>query len=113
MITVEGGVIDSDDRGVVNVIIMNHSREPFTVRTGERIAQVIFIRRYNVDFLQVNKKRELGETDRGEGGFGSTGPTVIKKIKLSNDDEEAEITSEEAKLMEEGKVIVWEKIEKK
>ena len=112
MVTVEGGLIDSDYRGIVNVILMNYSNKPFTVRTGDRIAQVIFLRRFDVNFIQVSQKEELGKTERDEGGFGSTSPTVIKKIKLS-EDEELEIISEEAKLMEEGKVVTWEKIEKK
>ena len=111
-VTVEGGLIDSDYRGIVNVILMNHSVKPFTVRTGERIAQVIFLRRFDVKFLQVSQKEELGETERNEGGFGSTGPMVIKKVKLSKV-AELEITTEEAKLMEEEKVIIWEKIENK
>ena len=63
-ITVEGGLIDSDFRGIINVILMNHWPEPFTVRTGKRLAQVVFMQRFDVEFVKVNQSDELGLTER-------------------------------------------------
>ena len=79
-VTVEVGLIDSDYRGLIYVLLFNHSEKAFTVRTGERIAQVVFFEKFNVQFEKVSEKEELGATKRGSGGFGSTGITVIKKI---------------------------------
>ena len=107
-VTVEGGLIDSDFRGIINVIIMNHhSSKCFTVREGERLAQVVFIRRFDAEFKKVNHLDDLGITERQEGGFGSTGKTVIKKMKF----DDVEISSEEAILIENDKVIAHEKVE--
>ena len=106
-ITVEGGLIDPDFRGIINVILMNHSSKPFTVRTGERLAQVVFKQRFDVDFVKVSQIDELGLTERNEGGFGSTGKTVIKKMRLDQS-EDCEITSVEAILTENDKLIVHE-----
>ncbi|MBR6410598.1 MAG: dUTP diphosphatase [Clostridia bacterium] len=64
------GVIDSDYRGEICVGLINHGHEPFTVERGDRIAQLFFVPVCHASFLQV---ADLDETDRGEGGFGSTG----------------------------------------
>lgn len=64
------GTIDSDYRGEVGVIVINHGNEPFTVRNGERIAQIVFAPFARAALQEV---RELGETVRGAGGFGHTG----------------------------------------
>ena len=64
------GTIDADYRGEVGVILINLSNESFTVENGERIAQLVFARFEQADFEVVD---ELTETDRGAGGFGSTG----------------------------------------
>lgn len=64
------GTIDADYRGEVNVILVNLSDEPFTVEPGERIAQLVLSRHEKIDWEEVS---ELGATERGEGGFGSTG----------------------------------------
>ena len=111
-ITVEGGLIDSDFREIINVILINHSPKPFTVRTGERLARVVFMQRFDVEFVKVNQSDELGLTERNEGGFGSTGKTAIKKLRLDEDDDNV-ITSEEAILSEGEKVIVHEKVKRK
>lgn len=66
------GVIDSDYRGEWFVPLHNHGSEPQTVTNGERIAQVIFMPVPKVEFESVSLEI-LTETDRGEGGFGSTG----------------------------------------
>ena len=64
------GTIDSDYRGEVCVILVNLSSEPFTVERGERIAQLILAR---YEQIQWEEGGELSSSDRGEGGFGSTG----------------------------------------
>jgi len=64
------GVIDSDYRGPLIVALHNDTSEMQTVESGDRIAQLIIQPYLNVDFNVVN---ELTDTDRGEGGFGSTG----------------------------------------
>lgn len=64
------GVIDADYRGEVMVALHNHSLEEKTIEPNERIAQLVIAPYLKVDFKEVE---ELDETDRGEGGFGSTG----------------------------------------
>lgn len=64
------GVIDSDYRGEIMVALHNHSNEPVSVDSGERIAQLV-ITPYIV--AAFNQAEELDDTARGEGGFGSTG----------------------------------------
>jgi len=64
------GTIDADYRGEVGVILVNLSNIDFTVNDGERIAQLIVAKHEQADFFEVE---ELTETNRGAGGFGSTG----------------------------------------
>jgi dUTP pyrophosphatase len=64
------GTIDADYRGEVKVILINHGTEPFAVRRGERIAQLVPAAVTQARWVEVE---ELDETLRGEGGFGSTG----------------------------------------
>lgn len=64
------GTIDADYRGEVGVILINLSNEEFTVNNGERIAQLVIAKHERAEWEQVEI---LSETDRGEGGFGSTG----------------------------------------
>ena len=64
------GVIDSDYRGEIKVALRNHSDEPFTVSPGDRIAQMVISPVIAASFGTVD---ELDETERGAGGFGSTG----------------------------------------
>ncbi len=64
------GTIDADYRGEIGVILVNLSNEPFTVENGERIAQMVVAKCEQANFIAVE---ELDETDRGAGGFGSTG----------------------------------------
>ena len=63
------GTIDSDYRGEVGVILINHGAEPFEIRRGERIAQMVIARREQAVVVEA----ALDETARGAGGFGSTG----------------------------------------
>jgi dUTP pyrophosphatase len=62
--------VDADYRGPVGVILVNLGAEPFTVRHGERIAQLVLAPVVRADFLEAD---DLGDTARGAGGFGSTG----------------------------------------
>lgn len=64
------GTIDADYRGDVGVILINHGNEPFEIEPGDRIAQIVFAKYERAEF---ELSEELEETDRGEGGFGSTG----------------------------------------
>lgn len=64
------GTIDADYRGEIKVILVHHGTEPFTIRRGERIAQLVVARHERVDWKVTD---ELEETERGAGGFGSTG----------------------------------------
>ena len=64
------GTIDSDYRGEVGVILVNHGQEPFVIRRGERIAQMVIARHEQAVIAEVGT---LDETARGAGGFGSTG----------------------------------------
>lgn len=64
------GTVDSDYRGEVGVILINHGHEPFVIKRGERIAQLVIARHEQATTLEVST---LDETARGAGGFGSTG----------------------------------------
>ena len=64
------GTIDSDYRGELKVILINHGTAPFEVRRGDRVAQLVLAPVTRASWLQVE---ELDQTLRGEGGFGSTG----------------------------------------
>jgi dUTP pyrophosphatase len=67
------GTIDADYRGEVKVILVNLSNEPFVVNPGERIAQMVVAKYERAIWNPVNSVEALGETERGQGGFGSTG----------------------------------------
>ncbi len=64
------GTIDADYRGEVGVILVNLSNEDFTIRDGDRIAQMVISKHERADWAEAE---ELTETSRGSGGFGSTG----------------------------------------
>jgi dUTP pyrophosphatase len=64
------GTIDADYRGEIKVILVNLSNEPFVINPGERIAQMVVARYEQVEWDEVEV---LDETERGAGGFGSTG----------------------------------------
>ena len=112
LVTVEAGVIDSDFRGDVKVFLFNHHPEKtFTVRAGDRIAQVAFMEIFTATFQRVTDKHLLGITKSGSDGFGSTGVSVIEKkpelvskevsseenlqIIIEKTDDEMQTTSEE------------------
>ena len=64
------GTIDADYRGEIGVILVNFSEEDFVVENGERIAQMVIARHERASWVEVNN---LDKTERGGGGFGSTG----------------------------------------
>lgn len=64
------GTVDADYRGEVSVLLINHGHEPFTIRRGERIAQLVIAAVTQANLVVV---ASLSSTDRGSGGFGSTG----------------------------------------
>lgn len=64
------GVVDSDYRGEIKVALLNTSEKEYTVQPFERIAQLVFMPVEIAEFIEAD---ELNETERGEGGFGSTG----------------------------------------
>jgi dUTP pyrophosphatase len=64
------GTIDADYRGEIGVILINLSNEDFIINNGERIAQIVIAKHERVAWEETE---ELSDTDRGEGGFGSTG----------------------------------------
>ncbi len=64
------GVVDSDYRGEIKVCLINHGEEPVTVCPGDRIAQIMFV---PIEFASFVPADTLDGTERGEGGFGSTG----------------------------------------
>ena len=67
------GTIDSDYRGEVKVILINHGKEVFTVQRGMRIAQLVITKVIHADVEEVEMPEALNETRRSEGGFGHTG----------------------------------------
>lgn len=70
------GVVDSDYRGEIKVGVINLGTEDYVIKNGDRIAQLVFMPVINMDVVEVEK---LKETQRGEGGFGSTGKSAYKR----------------------------------
>jgi dUTP pyrophosphatase len=64
------GTVDADYRGEINVLLINHGAEPFAIRRGERIAQLVIASVTRAELVAAN---QLSSTERGSGGFGSTG----------------------------------------
>ncbi|MFD2542860.1 dUTP diphosphatase [Lacinutrix gracilariae] len=64
------GTVDADYRGEIGVILVNLSNQDFTIENGERVAQLVIAKHERAEWIEVET---LSETDRGEGGFGSTG----------------------------------------
>lgn len=70
-VTVDAGVVDADYRGTVKVLLVNHKKvDPYHVKKGDRIAQMILEK---ILTLEIEVVDSLGSTERGTGGFGSTG----------------------------------------
>lgn len=71
-ISTGAGVIDADYRGEVKIVLFNHSDRDFEVNKGDRIAQLVLEKIVNAEIQEITAE-ELTETERGSGGFGSTG----------------------------------------
>ena len=66
-ITAEAGVIDSDCRGIVNVLLFNHSDNVFSVQVGQRTAQIVFLEKFDAMFEMVQSSDQLEKSVRNEG----------------------------------------------
>jgi dUTP pyrophosphatase len=75
------GTVDADFRGVVCLLLINHGQEPFTVRRGDRIGQMVVAPVTRAIWEEV---AELPPSERGEGGFGHTG---VRAVEEEADDE--------------------------
>lgn len=64
------GTIDADYRGEIKVILINLSQDDFTIKSGDRICQMVIAKHEKAEFVEVN---EISQTERGAGGFGHTG----------------------------------------
>ena len=123
LVTAEAGVIDSGFRGDLFVFLFNHGKELFTVKPEDKIAQMIFMKNETVEFVQVDDLFKLGQAERGDKGFGSSGSKKRKNLEFtftesqplpeddsSNDNSDRVIIVEDAKMSENGKIIVDEKV---
>jgi dUTP pyrophosphatase len=75
------GTIDADYRGEVQVILINHGQDPFLIRDQDRIAQFVLCPVWQADFELTEN---LSSTDRGAGGFGSTGVSIATEVSPSS-----------------------------
>jgi len=64
------GTIDADYRGEIGVVLINHGNEDFAIKRGDRVAQLVIAKVEMIEFQEVD---ELPDTQRGDGGYGSTG----------------------------------------
>ncbi|KAH3678527.1 hypothetical protein WICMUC_001544 [Wickerhamomyces mucosus] len=71
-ISTGAGVIDADYRGEVKIVLFNHSDKDFKIEKGDRIAQLVLEKIVNADIIEIEES-QLDDTERGAGGFGSTG----------------------------------------
>ena len=71
------GTIDSDYRGEISILLINHGSEPFVIKRGDRIAQMVIAQVAQPRLVEV---KNLSKTIRGEGGYGSTGENIPNKI---------------------------------
>ena len=69
-VTVEGGVIDSDYRGALKILLFNHSSSVFEIKNGQRIAQIVFFKKVHVNF---NCVESFEPEEKNDSGFGSSG----------------------------------------
>ena len=119
IITAEAGVIDSGFRGELFVVLFNHGKELFTIKPGDKIAQMVFMKKETVEFVRVDDLFKLGKTERGDNGFGSSG-SKKRKIEFTesqplpddnnrNSSDDEVIIVEDAKMSENDKIIISEK----
>ena len=97
-ISVIGGIIDSNFRGEWQALLLNSGVLPHTVKPGDKVAQVVFHKKQNVRFERVEKHSDLGDTNRGKRGFGSSDSKTVDEKKPKLDEDEKETKSEDEKL---------------
>ena len=107
LVTAEAGVIDSGFRGEFFVFIFNHGKELYTIHTGDKVAQMVFMKKEKVEFVKVDNLNELGQTKRGSCGFGSSDSKKVKFEKNKKSDKV--IIVEDVSMSENGKLVVSEK----
>ena len=95
-IVADGGIIDSGYRGNIFVLLLNHGKNMFTVKPGDKIAQLVFMKKETVEFVMVKDFFKLGETERGTSGFGSSDS---KKVKFDTDVKEEAVLSVNDKIL--------------
>ena len=66
-------MIDSGFRGIVHVLLFNHSDKTFYAKKGDRIVQIVFLEKFDVKFEKLESKDLVSKCERNENGFGSTG----------------------------------------
>ena len=103
-IDVAAGVIDSDYRGEIKVLLVNHSDVQFEIKMGDRVAQLIIEK---ISLNKLNEENNLDETKRGDKGFGSTGVAEIPKISILKRPE-----NKPAKAAESPREILPERVDK-
>ena len=87
------GTVDADYRGEINVLLINHGDTPFPIRRGERIAQMVIAPVVQAQLVPVVS---LSTTDRGSGGFGSTGRCIVSNLTSSTHPSAAFFTANSA-----------------
>ena len=87
-ISVVGGIIDSNFRGEWQALLLNSGVLPHTVKPGDKVAQVVFHKKQNVRFERVEKHSDLGNTNRGKRGFGSSDSKTVDEKKPKADEDE-------------------------
>lgn len=85
------GTVDSDYRGEVLVLLVNHGAHDFDIRPGDRIAQLVIAPVPQVRIVEVGSVEALGATVRGEGGFGSTGRDAVPLGAPSSDSADGQL----------------------
>ena len=105
--TCDVGVLDADYRGVVEIIMTNHHPDKiYSIRTADRIFQIVFMRKFNVKFEDVSEPALLGRTKRGSDGFGSTGTDKMIKKESDELESEDEVIIESVKMSVNDKIII-------
>ena len=84
--SVGAGVIDSDYRGEIGVLLFNQGQEDVVIKIGDRVAQIIFEK---ISVPKIEKAAELPQTSRGDAGFGSTGSVNFVSKLVTKEQEEA------------------------
>ena len=116
LVTAEGGAMGSGYRGEWFVILFNHGKKCFNIKPGDKIAQVVFMKKEFVEFVRVKDYDKLGVSERGKFGFGSSG-SKRRKIEFtesqpppeSESDEDQVLIVEDAVMAENGSIIISEK----